>query len=117
MVTWPLLTLIAPPCPDRAWTRVWWATVLTWIQALANRGPVTILCTVLCTYPATALDIAGPNVLSRVPTRGRPLLVSSDAAWLVYPVTLRRLVIAVVTLSVSAFWIAGSWISGSMFAM
>ncbi len=47
MVTWPLLTLIAPFCPDRACTRVWWATLLTWIQVFANRSLVTILCTVL----------------------------------------------------------------------
>ena len=90
---------------------------MTRIQVFANRWLVTILCTVLCTYPVTALEIAGANVLSTVPTRGRPLLVSRAAAWLVTPVTLRRVVIAVVILSVSAFCTAGSWISGSMFAM
>ncbi len=65
----------------------------------------------------TALEIAGPKVWSRVPTRGRPLLVRKPAAWLVRPVTLRWVVICVVILSVSAFCTAGSWISGEMFSM
>ena len=81
MTTWPLLTLTAPPpCPESAFTSCWWATVLTWIQALANRGLVMILCTWLWMNPATALAIDGPNDLSSVPTRDRPLLVSRAAA-------------------------------------
>jgi len=55
---------------------------------------------------ATALASEGANVLSSVPTRGSPLLVSRAAAWSVNPVTLRRLVTWAVTLSVRAFWIA-----------
>src|SRR6516162_8844725 len=45
MTTFPLLTVIAPPWPDRAWTRVWWAVLLTWVQVFANCGLVTILWT------------------------------------------------------------------------
>ena len=117
MVTCPLTTFTVVPRPDSALTRVWCATVLTWTQAWANRGPVTILCTVLWMYPSTALVIDGPNDFSSPPSRVRPLSCSSVAACPVTPVTLRWLVIAVLTLSVSAFWTAGSWISGSMLAM
>ena len=56
--------------------------MLTWIQAWANRGPVTILCTVLWMYPVTALVIDGPNDFSSPPSRVSPLLDSSPAAWL-----------------------------------
>ena len=91
--------------------------MLTWIHVLANCGLVTILRTWSWMNPFTALAIDGPKLCSSVPTRVRPLSVSRAAAWLVRPVTLRWLVISFVTLSVRAFWTAGSWMRGSMLAM
>ena len=82
--------------------------MLTWTQSLATCGLVITLCTVLCMKPVTALSICGPNVVSSELILGRPLLSSWAEAWLITPVTLSRLVISVVILSVRAFWIAGS---------
>ena len=117
IVTWSLTTFTVVPRPDRALTRVWCATVLTWIQVCANRGPDTILCTVLWMYPVTALVIDGPNDCSS----RRPGSVPCPAvAWRLARSPRSRcrwVVIAVVTLSVSAFCTAGSWISGSILAM
>ena len=90
--------------------------MLAWTQARANRGLVTILWICPWMNPPTALAIDGPNVFSRLPTRVRPWLDSAEAAWSVRPVTSRRLVISFVSLSVRAFWIAGSCTSGSTFA-
>ena len=82
-MTWPLLTLIAPlPCPDSTFTSWAGAARLTWIQVFAIWGLVTILCTWVWTNPAIALASDGAKVLSSVPTRGKPWLLSEVAAWL-----------------------------------
>ena len=114
---WPLLVLTAPlPCPESTLTTAWWATVLTCTQTLAMAWLVTTVCTVLWMKPVTALAICGPNVVSSELIRVSPLLFSCAEAWLMVPVRLSWLVIAVVILSVRTFWIAGLWISGSTVA-
>ncbi len=82
MTIFPSFTPTTLDWPDRTFTSVWCAKVLTWIQMRANRGLVTILCTWVWTYPATALASDGPNDFSSPPTRVRPLLFSAAAAWL-----------------------------------
>jgi hypothetical protein len=116
--TWLLLIVIAPlPCPDRAFTSWAWTVRLTCTHRLANRGPVTILWTWVWTKPFTAPAICPEKLFRRSPTRVSPRCVSAFAASLVSPCTLSREVTSVVTRSVSAFWMAGSWMSGSMLAM
>ena len=83
MTICPFRTPTTLDWPDSTFTSAWCARVLTWIQMRANRGPVTILCTWVWTYPATALASDGPNDFSSAATRDRPLLSSAAAAWLV----------------------------------
>ena len=93
---WPLLVLTAPlPCPDSTLTTAWCATVLTCTQTLAMAWLVTTVCTVLWMKPVTALAICGPNVVSSELIRVSPLLFSCATAWLMVPVRLSWLVIAV----------------------
>ena len=114
---WPFCVLTAPlPSPESTLTTAWCATVLTWTQSLATLGPEMIRCTVLWMKPVTALAICGPKVLSSELIRGRPLSLSWAEAWSMVPVRLIWLVISFVILSVSTFWMAGSWISGSTVA-
>ena len=80
-------------------------------------GLATILATWVWMNPLTALASCPEKLFSSAPTRVSPRCVSAFAASVVSPCTLSREVTSVVTRSVSAFWMAGSWMSGSMLAM
>jgi hypothetical protein len=116
-VTSPFCTVIhLLPSPDSAFTSCAWAFSLTRTQALANAWLLTTLLTWVWMNPVTAPAIDGPNAFSALATLDSPLPASALAAWLVYAVRLRLLLMLSVILSVSAPWIAGLLASGATFS-